>query len=118
MRALLNKFDPINQVYNRLSSLTSTGHQTDKIEMIVLGGTFDSYVREYKIKFVKALYDACNTFSQLKIKNKEITINDEKIEKHGRKRFHYEITNLKQIKYPKTIQESMKKNESAENRII
>lgn len=36
MRAALNHFDPIKQVYNRLLSLTLTGHQTDKIEMIVL----------------------------------------------------------------------------------
>ena len=37
MRAFLNHFDPIKQVYNRLLSLTLTGHETDKIEMIVLG---------------------------------------------------------------------------------
>jgi len=37
MRAALNKFDPIKQVYNRLRSLSITGHETDKIEMIVLG---------------------------------------------------------------------------------
>ncbi|MEI7558535.1 MAG: hypothetical protein WCJ45_07210 [bacterium] len=36
MRALLNKFDPIRQVYNRLLSLKLTGHETDKIELIVL----------------------------------------------------------------------------------
>ena len=36
MRALMNKFDPIKQVYNRLLSLTLSGHETDKIEMIVL----------------------------------------------------------------------------------
>jgi len=36
MRAALNQFDPIKQTYNRLLSLTMTGHQTDKIEMIVL----------------------------------------------------------------------------------
>ena len=36
MRALLNKFDPIQQVYNRLLSLTLTGHETDKIELMVL----------------------------------------------------------------------------------
>lgn len=36
MRAALNHFDPLKQVYNRLLSLTLTGHQTDKIEMIVL----------------------------------------------------------------------------------
>ena len=37
MRARLNQFDPIKQVYNRLYSLKQTGHKTDKIEMIVLG---------------------------------------------------------------------------------
>lgn len=36
MRALLNHFDPYKQTYNRLISLTVTGHATDKIEMIVL----------------------------------------------------------------------------------
>lgn len=37
MRAWLNQFDPLKQVYNRLYSLRQTGHKTDKIEMIVLG---------------------------------------------------------------------------------
>lgn len=62
MRALLNQFDPYKQVYNRLLSLTLTGHQTDKIEMIVLGGTRDVYPDDYKTEFITSLYDACNTF--------------------------------------------------------
>ena len=53
MRALLNKFDPLRQVYNRLTSLTLSGHPTDKIEMIVLGGTRDVYPEKYKIDFIK-----------------------------------------------------------------
>ncbi|MDR2191004.1 MAG: hypothetical protein LBP53_07760 [Candidatus Peribacteria bacterium] len=36
MRAFLNQFDPMKQVYNRLQSLTLTGHHPEKIEMIVL----------------------------------------------------------------------------------
>ncbi|MEI7478285.1 MAG: hypothetical protein WCJ81_07560 [bacterium] len=36
MRALLNQFDPYKQVYNRLLSLYLTGHNVEKIEMIVL----------------------------------------------------------------------------------
>ncbi len=62
MRAFLNQFDPLKQVYNRLYSLQQTGHKTDKIEMIVLGGTWDFYPKDYKIDFIKQLYDACNTF--------------------------------------------------------
>jgi len=53
MRALLNDFDPLKQVYNRLTSLTLAGHPTDKIEMIVLGGTRDVYPKKYKIDFIK-----------------------------------------------------------------
>jgi elongator complex protein 3 len=53
MRALLNNFDPYKQVYNRLLSLTLTGHPIDKIEMIVLGGTWDVYPDEYKERFLK-----------------------------------------------------------------
>ena len=152
MRALLNQFDPIKQVYNRLLSLTMTGHQTDKIEMIVLGGTWDFYPNDYKIDFIKNLYDACNTFSQLEIKfpkdtnpviNKDewansVILNEVKnlnksaldssantsewqnkwIHSNEESRFKYELTNLDSIKYSSTLQEAIKKNETAENRII
>ena len=118
MRALLNQFDPIKQVYNRLLSLTMTGHQTDKIEMIVLWWTWDFYPNGYKIDFIKNLYDACNTFSQLEIKFPKgtETVNDS--ENTDEYRFKYELTNLDSIKYSATIQEAIKKNETAENRII
>ena len=118
MRALLNQFDPIKQVYNRLLSLTMTGHQTDKIEMIVLWWTRDFYPNDYKIDFIKNLYDACNTFSQLEIKFPKgtETVNDS--ENTDEYRFKYELTNLDSIKYSATLQEAIKKNETAENRII
>jgi histone acetyltransferase (RNA polymerase elongator complex component) len=35
--------------------------------MIVLGGTRDVYTEQYKVGFIKSLYDACNNFSKLKI---------------------------------------------------
>ena len=118
MRALLNQFDPIKQVYNRLLSLTMTGHQTDKIEMIVLWWTWDFYPNDYKIDFIKNLYDACNTFSQLEIKFPKgtETVNDS--ENTDEYRFKYELTNLDSIQYSATLQEAIKKNETAENRII
>ena len=40
MRAVQEKFDPYLQVKQRLNSLKLTGHQTDKIELIVIGGTW------------------------------------------------------------------------------
>jgi len=113
MRALLNDFDPLKQVYNRLTSLTLAGHPTDKIEMIVLGGTRDVYPKKYKIDFIKWLYDAANTFAKLKIKSLESWINDKSTQ-----RFKYKLEWLDKIKYSKTLEASIKKNEKAEHRII
>ncbi len=109
MRAYLNNFDPIKQVYNRLLSLTLTGHDTDKIEMIVLGWTFDVYTKVYKTKFIKSLYDACNTFAEY-VKN--IKVSTEK------KYAHAIIDRSKKIRYAKTLEEALKKNETSKQRII
>ena len=109
MRALLNKFDPIKQVYNRLLSLKLTGHETDKIEMIVLWWTFDVYNKEYKTKFIKELYDACNTFEEY-FKNIKISTT--------KKYSHATVDINKIVTYPQTIQESLKKNEHTAHRII
>ena len=60
MRAVLDDFHPEDQVLTRLDSLTKQGHETDKIEMIVLGGTFSAYNRRYQNDFIRALFNACN----------------------------------------------------------
>ncbi len=111
MRALLNHFDPTKQVRNRLTSLTLTWHDTDKIELIVLGGTWDVYTEQYKINFIKALYDACNSFSELRIRNEEVGISKWN-------KFSYILEGKEKIKTSKNIQEAMKRNENAEHRII
>lgn len=109
MRAFLNQFDPLKQVYNRLYSLQQTGHKTDKIEMIVLGGTWDFYPRDYKIDFIKQLYDACNTFWALAIKNLIGTAD---------RKYAFEITNQDQIQLSPSLEEAIQINEIAQHRII
>ena len=59
-RAERNWFDPYLQVAARLRALTQMGHATDKVELIVLGGTFDDYPQPYRIWFVKELFRALN----------------------------------------------------------
>ena len=59
-RAEQNCFDPYLQVSARLTALTQMGHATDKIELIVLGGTWSDYPREYQIWFVTELFRALN----------------------------------------------------------
>ncbi len=60
MRGLQNEFDPFRQVATRLQSLQSTGHPTDKIELLILGGTFTAYRKDYQEWFVKRCFDALN----------------------------------------------------------
>lgn len=64
-RAARNAFDPYLQTYNRLLALKNIGHNTEKIELIVLGGTWSYYPIEYKIWFVKRCFEAMNDFGFL-----------------------------------------------------
>jgi elongator complex protein 3 len=60
MRALSLGFDPHEQVKNRLGVLNMMGHPTDKIEIIILGGTFMQYPKKYRDEFIKRCFDALN----------------------------------------------------------
>lgn len=59
-RAKSLEFDPYEQVKMRLTQLSINGHAIDKIELIVVGGTFSAYEDDYKREFIKRCYDACN----------------------------------------------------------
>ncbi len=60
MRGLEHDFDPYDQVRSRLETLEITGHPTEKIELLVLGGTFSAYRRDYQEWFIKRCFDALN----------------------------------------------------------
>ena len=57
-RAERNCFDPYLQVRARLALLESNGHVTDKIELIVLGGTWSDYPLPYQLWFMTELFRA------------------------------------------------------------
>jgi elongator complex protein 3 len=59
-RAERNYFDPYLQVASRLRALTHMGHATDKIELIILGGTWCDYPEGYQVWFVAQLFRALN----------------------------------------------------------
>lgn len=59
-RAEQNLFDPYLQVHTRLVALTQMGHATDKIELIILGGTWTDYPRAYRLWFAAELFRALN----------------------------------------------------------
>ncbi len=60
MRAERHAFDPYAQTAARINALENIGHPADKIELLILGGTWSSYPRKYQEWFVKRCLDAMN----------------------------------------------------------
>jgi len=60
MRAASLKYNPFKQVKLRLRAFKIMKHPVDKIELIIMGGTFLSYPIKYQKEFVKKCYDALN----------------------------------------------------------
>ncbi len=60
MRAIICNFDPVKQIKNRLTALEKMGHPTDKIELIIIGGTFSSLPAGYQENFIKKCFETCN----------------------------------------------------------
>ena len=61
-RAAQFNFDCVRQIHDRVSSYMCNGHEIDKLEIIILGGTWSSYEYEYQKKFMTEVYYAANTF--------------------------------------------------------
>jgi elongator complex protein 3 len=59
-RARQYDYDPRQQVEIRLRVLEKMGHPTDKVELIIMGGTFLAQPLEYQYQFIKGCYDALN----------------------------------------------------------
>jgi len=59
-RGLDHDFDPFAQVRSRLEALEAVGHPTQKIELLILGGTWSAYRKDYQEWFVKRCFDALN----------------------------------------------------------
>ena len=60
MRAEQHEFDPFDQTSARITTFRDNGHEVDKIELLILGGTWSSYPRDYQEWFVKRCFDAMN----------------------------------------------------------
>jgi elongator complex protein 3 len=62
MRGIRNKFDPYLQVFNRLEQYSLLNQSSDKVELIVMGGTFPARDKEYQEEFVMYALKAMNDF--------------------------------------------------------
>lgn len=77
MRANDNGFDAIRQMNARITSLIAMGHIADKLEVIVLGGTWSEYPRQYQDRFITEIYYAANTYFELEPKRQMLGLQEE-----------------------------------------
>ena len=63
-RGKRNRYDPYLQVFNRLEQYVLLNQNLEKIELIIMGGTFLNFNRTYKEKFVMYCFKALNDFSK------------------------------------------------------
>ena len=59
-RAERDGFDPYAQTLGRIQSFENIGHDADKVELLILGGTWSAYSRDYREWFVRRCFDAMN----------------------------------------------------------
>ena len=59
-RAERDGFDPFRQTLGRIQSFENIGHDADKVELLILGGTWSAYSRDYREWFTRRCYDAMN----------------------------------------------------------
>ncbi|MEO9307534.1 MAG: tRNA uridine(34) 5-carboxymethylaminomethyl modification radical SAM/GNAT enzyme Elp3 [Nitrososphaera sp.] len=60
--AILNNYDPKKQILDKLEHLIAYGHDSTKLELVIVGGTFLFMPRDYQINFIKSCFDALNGF--------------------------------------------------------
>ncbi|MCB9803162.1 tRNA uridine(34) 5-carboxymethylaminomethyl modification radical SAM/GNAT enzyme Elp3 [Candidatus Nomurabacteria bacterium] len=79
MRAKMNLFDAERQVNMRIKALENNGHLVDKIEILVLGGTWSVYPDHYQHDFIRDLFYAANTYGDGQKREKKNLAAEQKI---------------------------------------
>ncbi|MFC1691685.1 tRNA uridine(34) 5-carboxymethylaminomethyl modification radical SAM/GNAT enzyme Elp3 [Nanoarchaeota archaeon] len=132
MRAIRAGFDPYIQIFNRLEQYILLGHNPEKVELIIMGGTFPATPKKYQEKFVKECFQALNDFGKMFYTKDEINIdkfrdffeiNKEKSDKNRIKSIHSKILTRKNKtkttnKTKATLIKEQNKNEKAKIRCI
>ncbi|MHA1584512.1 MAG: tRNA uridine(34) 5-carboxymethylaminomethyl modification radical SAM/GNAT enzyme Elp3 [Promethearchaeota archaeon] len=69
MRSAMYKYDPYEQTLHRMIDIQAIGHHVDKIELIIMGGTFLYFPKEYQDWFMQGCYDAVLNFRKPNFNN-------------------------------------------------
>lgn len=111
MRAELNKFDPIKQIHNRLRALEITGHKIEKNDIRIIGWTWSVYPKQYQEDFIKGIYDAFNTYDDIKEFIENTSLDTDRFAS-------FKIRETYKAKLAPTLEEAKRRNETARCRII
>src|SRR3989344_3707002 len=122
MRAIRNKFDAYLQVFNRLEHYVLLNQIPEKVELIIMGGTFPSYPKLYQDLFVRDALKAMNDFSVLFFKDGELDFNyfkeffELKSNFRSKERTENIHKKLLELKGSSTLEEEQLRNENAKIR--
>lgn len=78
LRANKNKFNTCEQMWDRMHSLSAIGHPVDKLEVLVLGGTWSHYPQKYQETFIRDIYYSANTFTSAIPRRQPLALSEEK----------------------------------------
>ena len=83
MRGSQNNYDPYLQVKSRINQLTVIGHSVDKIELIIMGGTFPATPSEYQTRFVQRCLDAITDMTSASLEEAKVHAETSRIRNVG-----------------------------------
>ncbi len=83
-RAKKLKFNPIKMVNLRIKALEENGHQVDKIELLVLGGSFTAYTSQYQQNFIRQCFYATNTYGKKNKRSIKTLTEEQKINERAK----------------------------------
>jgi ELP3 family radical SAM enzyme/protein acetyltransferase len=76
-RGFQNGWDPYNQMMNRMNSLLMQGHEVDKLELIIEGGTYTEFPKSYLETFHRDIFYSANTFYDIEPKRQPLELEEE-----------------------------------------
>ncbi|MCK9438996.1 MAG: tRNA uridine(34) 5-carboxymethylaminomethyl modification radical SAM/GNAT enzyme Elp3 [Patescibacteria group bacterium] len=116
MRAIRLKYNPYLQTVFRLKALENNGHQPNKIELIVIGGTWSYLPEKYKYWYILNCFKAANDYQKIK---KEIIIEKSEKQVQPKKILKYLYSDkLKLEEIKRLLKIEQRKNEKAKYNII
>ncbi len=111
MRAIRLKFNPYLQTVYRLKALENNGHEPNKIELIVIGGTWSYLPTKYKYWYILNCFKAVNDYQkikkEIKIEKSEKPVNPKRVIKNS----YNQSLGLDEMK--KLLKQEQRKNEKS-----